>query len=369
MAEKINEKSKESSPSMLSATKCAEFRIGHVLNHDEMLRDHTLAISKLSQSAVSLSIDRIAGRFHKNGMSDAMEAFTDKMRIMAENNPDSCINLIVDDMKISPWLEDVILGDEKSLLPVNRPKQLVDRLTDKDKTGNFTVGKETFLNFLEWFNYTRNHSRYEIKEQIDKFKVTYKNDLEKAVRDGWVPESVLNFNLKKLNQVEFAVDDTLALIEGDIGNSGPLATYNPTSKRVLFRPFAELFYTNFAHEATHVIEGGSEHYITHAMYKVFGDGNLGLNVNEAVTEHISCSLQCGDWDVIDPAKKPGSYSEQRLALNALCNAGLTKINIREFINAYFENDDDANRLGIKSARNKLSAHIINAFPELNIANS
>jgi hypothetical protein len=93
-------------------------------------------------------------------------------------------------------------------------------------------------------------------------------------------------------------------------------------------------------------------------------------LNEAIVEHIAQSLISGNVDVVDPSDErrdhSSTYLEERFILYALCSFGVKPVDIRVFIDAYFEDGAERERLGKDSAHYRLSVVLQQAFPQSNI---
>lgn len=274
---------------------------------------------------------------------------------------------------ISPWLK-TVTG--------NTPAEMVNNLLAKDEAGDYKIDDQTFLNFLDWYNHTNSQRQNESTDLINELKLLFKSQIEKAVGDGWMPASVLDLGPQRLSAVAVEVDDGYELLKCQDKQAAQEGRFlkgifndnNPDNPLILLRTIVANSST-FIHEAVHAVTGYGNYYdycddtngingyvvSVGSMSKIFsGDGKT--VIDEAVTEHITQSLLYGSVDIIKPVKKTGSYYEFRNFLDALCNQGAEKIDIREFIAAYFEDDKTARQLNVKSARNILIAHLRKAFP-------
>ncbi len=306
---------------------------------------------------------------------------------------------------ISPWLKQTLIGDmplgiEKQVIfnskntigsiasritkkSYNRhgsaeSSYIVDSLLKKKMFGGYKVSDETFLNFLEWYNHAHVQTQNESKEKVDSNKLNFITLVDKSVQDGWMPKSVVNSRLPKLDQVHVAMDDGYGF--NDESRYSAYANFNYRN-RIFFNPLSykrsqiksNIISDTYIHEACHAIADEMNNNmdrfddIFSDIFKaVFYRDIFGKIINEAITEHIAQSLKFGSVDIIDPINRSQDntkcYFSERNLLNTLCNKGYKKIDIRNFINTYFEDDNTAVKLGSKSAREVLISNLVMAFP-------
>ncbi len=349
------------------------------MEHSKPVLDkHISRVSGLGRLAVKVNIENSGCqlRGEKIPTIDSMVAkhLTKEARRTMQTEPSLAVKFCENNHdKISPWLK-TVAG--------NTPTEMVNNLLEKNQAGDYKIDDRTFLNFLDWYNHANLNRQHDLKQVIDDRKIMFKSFIEKAVNDGWMPASVLDLGPQKLNAVAVEVDDGYELLkcqdkqaaEEGLYLKGIFNDHDLNNPLILLRSIAADSST-FIHESVHAVTGYGNYYdyCDHAneisgyivsvgsMGKIFqGDGKT--IIDEAVTEHITQSLLYESVDIIKPKNKNGSYYEFRNLLDALCNQGAEKIDIREFIAAYFEDDKTARELNTRSARNLLVAHLRTAFP-------
>lgn len=260
-------------------------------------------------------------------------------------------------------------------LGVEYQHQIFERLVEKQADGSPAVPEEAFLNFLQWHNYRMIAKRERFMEQDwPLLKQDYKYGLRQAVKQGWLPEVLMNPDrLEALEQIEITIDDGMILHEDKIGASMTTKDTDLGTK-VYFPQYT--FMEISRHELSHVMAGVeipkdkqkgrfSGGLPTHGLYRLFDEKyfDAGKVFDEAFTEHVAQTLHGYDQkpDIINPSKK-GSldphYIVERKFLDALCNGGVKPIDIRLFGKAYFE---DSTRWR-KPALRKLKKALKKAFP-------
>lgn len=373
--------------------------------------NHALSFSGLGRRAVITNMDRAAEKAYgestnaqntyESVLNDRIDRTVNDSRELIKSDPNLAVEFC-DSHPISPWLRSVILGDitsdketrylgktktmagklaSKILMKTDKrhgsaeSNKVVDKLLKKKMFRGYAISDETFLNFLEWYNHAHVQRQNEVKDEIDYSKLKYIFQINRAVEEGWMPESVVSSRLNKLDEVSVAVDDGYGICGNKANNYSTYAQQNYLHNTILFNPISykkaskvtSIIDDTYTHEATHAIsDDSSAAKYEYLMGLAFGANNCGTIINEAVTEHIAQSLKSGSVDIIDPTIRAivneGFYSSERDLLNTLCNKGFEKIDIRNFINVYFEDNDTANKLGSKSARERLIWSLETAFP-------
>jgi len=392
-------------------------RIYETVRALEIIRNHASDTSGLGRAAVKRAVIVSSYKLSSNDKpsdSYSLNRYLGNARQSLKDNPALAIDFC-EDNQMSPWLRRTVMNIEspqpkeyglpeisqavigwiyKSIKGKNslnsRPKQIINKLVEKDESGDYIVSNEVFLNFLEWYNFMHIQRQNEVKNQIQNRKLTFIGQIKDAVEEGWMPSSVLDQNSKKLDSVKVEVDDGYELLESqrqretENGYSvhGLYDDTNSNQPLILIRPIPGVIdkYT-YTHEATHAITGNGYEYDYYnpnritgdckrksvgSIKKMFGSGDGGTIMDEAITEHVAQSLIHGLADVVDPKQKSGSYFEFRGFLHKLCTSGVNKLHISEFIAAYFEDDETADQLGSRSAREMLLSNLRNAYPDTNI---
>lgn len=366
----------------MSATKSAECENNTNIDFQSVERDllnrHTARVCGLGMAAVRANIEKSGylARGEKVPKIDDMVAKHQikEARKTMQSEPSFAIKFCeINHDKISPWLK-TVTG--------NTPAEMVNHLLANKKAGKYKIKDKTFLNFLDWYNHANLQRQNESADLINERKILFKSQIEKVVNDGWMPKSVLDDGPEKLSAVAVEVDDGYELLKCQDKQAAEEGFYlnGVFNDNVLGNPWMLLRSiavksSTFIHESVHAVTGYGDYYdycdsakeingyviSVGSMGKIF-DGDGKTIIDETITEHVTQSLLHGSVDIIKPAKKTASYYEFRMLLDALCNQGAEKIDIREFIAAYFEDDKTARQLNVKSARNILIAHLRKAFP-------
>ncbi len=259
-------------------------------------------------------------------------------------------------------------------LGVEYGHQIFERLVERNPDGSYAVSDESFLNLLQWHNHSMTAWRERFMEkEWPSLKLSHIYNLKAAVKDGWLPGSVLKPDrLDALEHVEVTVDDGMTMHEN---GREAFTAYDTTSATEVYFPkytFLEIAY----HELSHVMVGVqvpsgkssgrfSGGQTTYGLYRLFDEKytNAGKVLNEAVTEHIARTM--GEFpqnpDIINPSDKQSilsGYISERELLDVLCNGGARPIDVRLFTRVYFE---DSTRLH-QSALRKLKRGLAKAFP-------
>lgn len=258
---------------------------------------------------------------------------------------------------------------------------IFERLIEQTDDGSYAVSDETLLNFLQWHNHSMTDWRKQFVEtRWPQLKDAYVYQLESGVRGGWIPNSVLHEErLNMLDQVEVTVDDGMLLHET---GSGAYTLFDTTGgTEVCFPPSPDL--QTAYHELSHVMEGvelekdgpqerfGGEELTNQGLYRLFDKEhvNAGKLLDEAVTEHMARTMGefPHDPDTIYPFSKKtslGSYIAERELLGVLCSGGKKPVDVRLFMNAYFEDSTHKRQPALKALRRALKK----AFPRRNVLN-
>lgn len=249
------------------------------------------------------------------------------------------------------------------------------RLTEKNPDGSYAVGDATFTNILEWHNYTMNvRSQEFMRKNWPEYLQSYKHRLQVGVYGGWLPDSVFDTEkMNKLDQAQVILNDGLNHYENE--TTGSMVKHDRNQSAEVFLPL-DVETSTVMHELSHVIEGqridrklkrGSLLYSSSfGLNRLFGisGADAGRRLNEAVTTHIAETMMKGNPDVINPDIKGGPYELERHVLDRLCNGGLKTIDIRLFIDAYFEDTDSRRPRG--TALSRLKKELKEAFPGQNL---
>ncbi len=252
---------------------------------------------------------------------------------------------------------------------------VVEKLTAIKSDGTYEIGDEAFVNFLEWHSHALSTAQWEFDLTAAGHKREYVAAFTEAVNEGWVPASAVT-HLSRLHKTRLIVDDGFQTHMHGLAGS-MVGTSDDQMYRVLVAPaHAEAPHRLLLHELTHVMDGHDD--LPEAeknemfrlpkssgLYRLFGAGDGGEAMNEAVVEHFTHSMHRGEVDVLDTTaeiRNGATYTDERYLLNVLANGGFAAINIRTFIAAHFEDQGQAGTLGDQSAQVILAAQLREAFP-------
>ncbi len=266
-----------------------------------------------------------------------------------------------------------------NILGVEYSHLAIERLAQANPDGTPAVADDALLNFLQWHSWqvAANRQRF-MDQEWPWHKREYVRNLKQATREGWMPEAVLKpERIETLEHINITMDDGLLLHEN--GASAFTSTHRNGSSKEVFLPQYS-FPKTIAHELTHVMVGVElpgkndqgrfgDDVIHHGLYRLFDKDhkNAGQALNEAVTEHVALNMGYygSDIQTVDPESQRhllSSYRPERELLNVLCNGGKKPVDIKLFINAYFE-DSTSRR---QTAQRKLKRQLARAFPGRNV---
>lgn len=245
---------------------------------------------------------------------------------------------------------------------VDDPTALVHNFANKRK-----IDDATALNVLQWRADRLSEYQREFEQTIvPELKQRATERVERAVQAGWMPGKVLE-RLGRVDTVPVYGDDGISTLQlsnhrgSTDGGSIALAPDQHQDERV------------FEHEVVHVLgneeEARAEHMVeVGGITSVFRTerGAWGIGLNEALTERIANGLVSGDIDNPFVVKNNPAYEKGQELLDALMTKGLRPVNVRLFVNAYFEADEERKQLGPQSASSQLIAALQAAFPRRDI---
>lgn len=293
-----------------------------------------------------------------------------RMESLSEGDRDT-INQFIRSAEMPEWLVNMIGVPEGKDEP-----NYVKLLTRRDKAGEYVLGRQVRMNFLEWHNAALARKTAEFREQEGEYVAAFRKRFEELIGKGIVPASAAR-NLERLDKLEIVVDDGLATLSA--GALGWTISTNRGYGMIVLGPDDAPFET-VQHELMHVAEGRDpdsspdiewrDH--AHDMYRLFAyegeniqeDG--GLMLGEAMTEYLANQPDINS-DFIDipklgdvnypysPEIDQRSYGNERVLLGVLSQLGLQRIRPLYFAEAYF---DDGSGRGV----DELIARFRAAFP-------
>lgn len=273
----------------------------------------------------------------------------EKARAELESIPNNSVEEMDDALRLwgmPPWLSQQV-GLEHT-----GPEEARMRLLEADESGNYKVPAETFLNVLQWHNY-RMAGEQAYTESLGwrNAKTWFVNQLKRAVAEGWLPQQSLSgYRRQLIDNTALRVDDGMGtLAVSSMGSSNVMDDHNifitlppPWWKEHVLIPQV------VTHEFVHIIDGKDASRLVRrltdspvhrsGLHRLFGrhEKAAGTVLNEAIVEHITQTLLTGGPEIINPIAKEGSYEIYRRFLEILCKGGEKSIDIRLFVDAYFE---------------------------------
>lgn len=308
------------------------------------------------------------GEFHRGNLAQRARNRIDALSYDQRKIADDFISAQPD----SAWL-DAALGVDANKKGV---KNYTEKLTRKSRAGKYRVGNELFQNFLEWHNHALAEKQHEMDAQREDYEKDFKNNVEQAVREGFIPEYVLERLDQRLANTRFIVDDGFSTSIYDEG--GGIQRPRDGEYIIAVAPnHAEAPEHAITHELIHVMQGeealpqdeinNERPAESTGLYRVFGKG--GRILNEAIVEHLAHGLLNGKIAETNPesAIRHGAvYPGERAILHWLSTQGSEPVDIRLFSEALFEDGDQGEALGENSAGDRLLEQLNKSFPGLDI---
>ncbi len=209
-------------------------------------------------------------------------------------------------------------------------------------------------------------------------KQSFTQRFQEAVNSSWIPRAALA-HLPRLDNTKLIVDDGFRTNLESMGG-GEVGYADDSGYEVVVAPtLAKKPERTLTHEFIHVLDGHDrvpfdEESIfrskeTAGLYRIFKGQVAGEAMNEAVVEHLTDSMWNGELDIIDPlskVRKRAVYTIERSLLHTLAQKGVKKVNVRRFIAAHFEDQDQTEVFGKDSAQTKLVEALREAFPFANV---
>jgi hypothetical protein len=239
----------------------------------------------------------------------------------------------------------------------------IEKFAAKDRTGKPVIGDDTLLQFLQWHTNKRveMHNTF-VNERLPEYLATAKTFVEQGVRERWLPPQAL----RRLQQVR---SHTTIYLDDGRNNFGTQEYAG------IFVPERDAVYLDyigwkglFIHEDFH-----AHSYERDADGKILGRSSLeralgphmGSILVEAVAEHLTVKVVeegKGMYNVWPSENDKELYQERRLFLDTVCRYGKQPVDIRRFIDAFYEGPSERSRRGPDSAEANLRRTITRAFP-------
>lgn len=349
-------------------------RLGSGESINEIVREHLPphSASWLGRRAVHQSLYEAQRSMHERSV-DHDESFINQaryqLRKLSESPNDAAMfqRLLLSQPK-SAWLDAELDIDRDEI--GKHPTILIDKLLARDPNGRFKVSNETFENFLEWHNYVLNKDQKALDKLAGKEREIFIDSIHRAVTEGWLPPELLE-RLDRVEHVPILLDDGLKLDPRRTQG----ATHHHRNRRMheVFVGPVEVrnLHGVLTHEFLHVINGkeidnmrhdNKRALESHGLYRIFGGGMGARQLDEGLVEHIRSSLERGNVGETDPTSKARqdlAYKEGRGLLHVLATQGLRKVDIRYFIDAEFEENEETAKAGLQTILRQ-------AFPFINV---
>ena len=203
-------------------------------------------------------------------------------------------------------------------------------------------------------------SEAELQRVWPEIAKAYKQNVLSMVGAGLLPESVVErledaLRTTGIQLVDDAVMSTLSRADGVYDNHNDTISIPPLALQAERRSLQHLFF----HELTHKLSGGTFLHTPHVPLGVsrprtgFGTDTKGgdhvySGINEAVTEHVTCAIEGGDFLIIDPThRKDGSsvYGAYRQTLAMAVEHSGDLVTPRHIVSAYFEDTGESGEIG------------------------
>lgn len=247
------------------------------------------------------------------------------------------------------------------------PTTLATNLTNKDK-----VSDATFLNVLQWRlgQLANKQAAYEQRD-LPNIRTQFERGMNEAYRRGWMPAVALG-RMGHLRTIPTYVDDGFQTSAQRLSGFATFAN----DKCIVIAPHRRTSQNTYNHEGSHMLEGVDEvpegarngQRESRGLNRIFRTrfGDVPKALNEALTERIAEALISGDIDTFLDPKDVKHYVVQQMLLKTLCEDGVAPVDIRLFINAYYEDGIVRDKLGDRSAAAQLVAALQQAFPRRDI---
>ena len=311
-------------------------------------------------------------RFYKRHIAKSLDGARKTLASIPEDTVETLDEML--DLEAMPkWLANNI-GLESA-----EPGGAKALLLEEDDSGKPKVSDETLLNVLQWHNHRIvSEQRAPVESGEWSFAKGYFKDLlGRGVRDGWLPRGTLSTNrMLRIDNTQLRIDDGLGTIaKKEVGSSAVMNDHDIWITLPTHRWEGRVYHpSTVTHEFTHIVAGKDVSPLMRritknglyrtGLYRMFKpeDKGAGRVLNEAIVEHIAETMHQGSPDVTNPDVKYGTYAAYRSLLDALCNGGEKPIDVRLFINAYFEDTKVFSRRH-NSAIVQLARQLKQAFPE------
>ncbi|NCU38110.1 hypothetical protein EOL96_03595 [Candidatus Saccharibacteria bacterium] len=258
-------------------------------------------------------------------------------------------NDILETHRMPEWLNELIGADEQDVRDADfdLSSPIVTKLIQKNAAGDYTVGDNTLLHFLQMHNFNLAEAQKKLDTQLPGLKSRFMKRLSEAIHNGSLPPIALE-------RYEAIVDKTLVVVDDGMTTrcEGTLAYQDPIDRPdvvslIAFDPLAtgKQLESSYTHETLHSLSK-TRAGKTAGIEGMFGNERTigGSLINEAVTEHLSRFL-LGDVSQTpeEHHTEVGAYVSPRRLLHKIINYGQKTIPFDMFVNAYFE-DESAHEL-------------------------
>jgi hypothetical protein len=246
-----------------------------------------------------------------------------------------------------------------------RKMALLDKLVATDDEGQPIVSDLALLNIAQWHNHRHRKFEQKLEEEILPKQVAKMKALfEQAVEIEWFPPKAIDRLRAVHKYTKIVADDGQDTVLSNLGG--------------YFLPFTDTMYLDspdkeksFVHESLHAAarnrdaEGNGIPALS-SLHGIFSGWEGYRILSEAIVEHCVQSLTNESKSIFDTSVDPGIYDAERSLLDTLCRYGNQPIDVRRFVAALFETEQEREQLGEQSAHAQLKRAIAQAFPTYNL---
>jgi hypothetical protein len=256
------------------------------------------------------------------------------------------------------------LSKHSEMPTITFSKGYAEALTAKNETGNYIIGDDAFMNFLEMHQYDLVQQTSRNQDLIIERKQQYCGDIARLVEKGWLNGSAEK-HLDIVRDRPVFLDDGFATIFTKREANGYVHDFKHQDRRAVVIPQSDVGLWALSHEFTHLLAG--QHEKIYGLRRIFGNEFLDEAVTEAITlltkepnlpEYDKDSPECQNLATNILYSSEGSYLEERMLLSQLLSDGeYNDIDIKTFFDAYIE--DGSRR---KSAQRRLIKGLKAEYP-------
>ncbi len=252
----------------------------------------------------------------------------------------------------------------------------LSRLGAIGPNGQPLVDDKALYAVMEWSNRRLSDKQRHFEQNVLPERLqSFADRVEAAVQKKWLPPTASR-NLHRVLGAKVYLDDGLyTTARGRDGVHTLAGRPHPNQDRIVIYQGAGSH--TLDHEFAHGLSGRDtlpeDAYVRKenaGLNRIFGRGEGGTQLEEAVNEHVTDVLARGNVHKTNPSSRhrgeDAAYPQGRGLLHALCTKGVRKVDVRLFIAAQMEDsaDRDAKEAaGQESDATKLVNALHEAFPK------